>query len=74
MISEEDLKIRGEGDVFGTDQSGSNNYRRLANVIVHQAQMLQAREDALNLQQQAPEEFKRLQQLVLNDKKVTQTI
>ena len=29
-ISEEDLRIRGKGDLFGTDQSGSEGRRRLA--------------------------------------------
>lgn len=35
IISEADLKIRGEGDLFGNSQSGSVNNYRLANVIEH---------------------------------------
>ena len=34
-IAEEDLKIRGEGDVLGNIQSGSKN-RKIANIIYHQ--------------------------------------
>jgi ATP-dependent DNA helicase RecG len=35
-IAEEDLKIRGEGDLFGVEQSGSITQKRLANIITHQ--------------------------------------
>ncbi|MBH47966.1 MAG: hypothetical protein CME71_07315 [Halobacteriovorax sp.] len=31
-IAEEDLRIRGEGDLFGTSQSGSGGFRRVANI------------------------------------------
>ncbi|MGZ3788346.1 MAG: ATP-dependent DNA helicase RecG [Bacteriovorax sp.] len=47
-IAEEDLKIRGEGDLFGTDQSGSHNQKRLANIILHADVLNEARTDALN--------------------------
>ena len=32
-IAEEDLRIRGEGDLFGTSQSGSGGFRRVANIV-----------------------------------------
>src|SRR5690606_11785430 len=32
-IAEEDLRIRGEGDIFGTNQSGSGGFRRIANIV-----------------------------------------
>lgn len=32
-IAEEDLRIRGEGDIFGTNQSGSGGFRRVANIV-----------------------------------------
>jgi ATP-dependent DNA helicase RecG len=32
-IAEEDLRIRGEGDLFGTNQSGSHAFRRVANIV-----------------------------------------
>ena len=44
-IAEEDLKIRGEGDLFGTTQSGEVPKRKMANIILHQKQLVQARED-----------------------------
>ena len=48
-IAEEDLKLRGEGDLFGTNQSGSQAQKRLANVVLHADILYQAREDALEL-------------------------
>lgn len=45
-IAEEDLKFRGEGDLFGTDQSGSAAQKRLANIVLHADILYQAREDA----------------------------
>lgn len=48
-IAEEDLKIRGEGDLFGTDQSGSQSQKRLANIILHADVLNEARTDALHL-------------------------
>lgn len=44
-ISEKDLLIRGEGDHFGTNQSGISNHRKLANIIDHETSLLNARED-----------------------------
>ncbi|EQC43349.1 ATP-dependent DNA helicase RecG [Bacteriovorax sp. Seq25_V] len=35
-IAEEDLKIRGEGDLFGQEQSGVITQRKLANIIIDQ--------------------------------------
>lgn len=35
IIAEEDLKMRGEGDIFGVDQSGSTSGHKLANFITH---------------------------------------
>ena len=48
-IAEEDLKLRGEGDLFGTDQSGSLSQKRLANIVLHADILYQAREDAFEL-------------------------
>ena len=48
-IAEEDLKLRGEGDLFGTDQSGSLSQKRLANIVLHADILYQAREDAFDL-------------------------
>ncbi len=35
LIAEEDLKIRGEGDLFGTGQSGIVTTRKMASIILH---------------------------------------
>ena len=45
-MAEEDLKIRGEGDLFGTDQSGEGEgKRKMANILLHGEQLHWARED-----------------------------
>ena len=44
-IAEEDFKLRGEGDVLGTRQSGTPGFR-LANVAVHGKLLQAARDDA----------------------------
>jgi ATP-dependent DNA helicase RecG len=48
-IAEEDLRIRGEGDLFGTEQSGSESQKRLANIVLHSDILNEARADALQL-------------------------
>lgn len=45
QIAEEDLRIRGEGDIFGKEQSGSNTQKRFSNTITHQNVIEQIRED-----------------------------
>lgn len=54
-ISEEDLRIRGEGDLFGKEQSGAQVVRRLANIIQHYSTLQQAREDLEILQTTNPD-------------------
>ena len=48
-ISEEDLRIRGKGDLFGTEQSGSEGHRRLACIVEHRDILLNARLDVEQL-------------------------
>ncbi len=48
-IAEEDLKIRGEGDIFGTSQSGSGGFRRIANIITDYELLELARADVEKL-------------------------
>jgi len=48
IIAEEDLKIRGEGDIFGTAQSGIAN-RKLANIVEHEHILITVREDVQKL-------------------------
>ncbi len=44
-IAEEDLKIRGQGDLFGKDQSGQNTNKKLANIITHSDLLEKAKND-----------------------------
>lgn len=52
-ISEEDLKIRGKGDLFGTDQSGEGN-KKIANIVLHQDILSEARKDVQTLTKNDP--------------------
>lgn len=52
-IAEEDLKLRGEGDVLGTRQSGMPGYR-IARSEVHAQLITQARDEALRILQDNP--------------------
>jgi ATP-dependent DNA helicase RecG len=52
-IAEEDLKLRGEGDVLGTRQSGMPGFR-IARAEVHAQLMTQARDEALRILQDNP--------------------
>ena len=53
-IAEEDLKLRGEGDVLGTRQSGLPGYR-IARPVVHAQLIAQAREEAATHHAREPE-------------------
>jgi ATP-dependent DNA helicase RecG len=52
-IAEEDLKLRGKGDVLGTRQSGLPGYR-IARSEVHAQLITQARDEALRILQENP--------------------
>ncbi|HVV41393.1 MAG TPA: ATP-dependent DNA helicase RecG [Nitrobacter sp.] len=52
-IAEEDLKLRGEGDVLGTRQSGLPGYR-VARSDVHAQLVAQARDEALRIMKNDP--------------------
>ena len=52
-IAEEDLKLRGEGDVLGTRQSGLPGYR-IARPEVHAQLIAQAREEAMRIMRENP--------------------
>jgi ATP-dependent DNA helicase RecG len=45
-IAEEDLRLRGEGDLFGTEQSGSEAPNRFANIVTHAHVLFSAKQDA----------------------------
>lgn len=48
-IAEEDLKIRGSGDLFGTNQSGIQTSKKIADIIYHSQYLVMAREDYLEM-------------------------
>ena len=52
-IAEEDLRLRGEGDVLGVRQSGLPGYR-IARSDVHGQLIAQARDEALRIMRQNP--------------------
>ena len=53
-IAEEDLRIRGIGEIFGTKQSGVSDLR-MANLATDQAWLIKAREVAEKLLETDPE-------------------
>jgi ATP-dependent DNA helicase RecG len=53
QIAEEDLKLRGEGDVLGTRQSGLPGYR-IARPVVHAQLIAEAREQATSIMRENP--------------------
>ena len=52
-IAEEDLRLRGEGEVLGTRQSGLPGYR-IARPEVHAQLISQARDEAVRIMQDNP--------------------
>jgi ATP-dependent DNA helicase RecG len=73
-IAEEDLKIRGEGDLFGTDQSGSQSQKRLANIILHADVLNEARADALALIEKQDPDIEKLLQKFSGDERIFTTV
>jgi ATP-dependent DNA helicase RecG len=74
LIAEEDLKIRGEGDLFGKDQSGKLQSRRVASLLNHADILIQAREDVEEQIQANTTWIREEMETVLKDSFVTQTI
>ncbi len=73
-IAEEDLRIRGEGDIFGTHQSGITQTKTLANIITHQDALIAAKEDVDELLHQSNPRVMNLLERFKNDIHLTQTI
>lgn len=48
-IAERDLELRGEGNIFGAEQSGDEKSKFLANIITHSNYLEMAREDISHL-------------------------
>jgi len=73
-IAEEDLVMRGEGDLFGVSQSGSEQPRRLANIILHSNLLQWAQHDARELSSQNHPVFQALLKHYAQDLKVLLTV
>ncbi len=59
-IAEEDLRIRGEGNLFGKEQSGVRPTKVLASLILHQDTLESARKDVEHLMKEFPDIFEQL--------------
>ena len=65
-IAEEDLAIRGEGDILGENQSGLK-HRRLADITKHQDILLQTSDDLTKMKDNFPTEFNHILSMPMDD-------
>lgn len=68
-IAEEDLKIRGEGDLFGSEQSGVVTQKRISNIIMHQDILYRVIQDISHIDDLTP-----YQNNLASDEKIYTTI
>ena len=64
IISEEDFKLRGHGDLFGTKQSGDMSFK-IANIKNDYSILLRAREDSYQYLLKKTEEEKQLKMKII---------
>ena len=74
VIAEEDLKFRGEGDLFGVDQSGSLTTKKLANFLTHTAILEQVVSDVEKLKATEPDLLSPIFEKLAKDQKILDTI
>ena len=74
VIAEEDLKFRGEGDLFGVDQSGSVSTKKLANFLTHTAILEQVVQDVEKLKVEQPALLAPIFEKLAKDQKILDTI
>jgi ATP-dependent DNA helicase RecG len=74
VIAEEDLKFRGEGDLFGVDQSGSVTTKKLANFLTHTAILEQVVADVDRLKVSHPALLSPIFEKLAKDQKILDTI
>ena len=74
VIAEEDLRFRGEGDLFGVDQSGTVSSKKLANFLTHTAILEQVVADLEKLQTTHPELLIPHFEKLAKDQKILDTI
>jgi ATP-dependent DNA helicase RecG len=73
-IAEADLEIRGEGNLFGTEQSGALIDRKIGNIIINRDQLEWAKEDVDTLVSQNNPVIKATMSKLSNDSQVFSTI
>jgi ATP-dependent DNA helicase RecG len=74
IIAEEDLKFRGEGDLFGVHQSGSSSGKRLANFIQHQDIFLSVVNEINTIFESRPDLIIPDLEMLAKDQKILDTI
>lgn len=74
VIAEEDLKFRGEGDLFGVDQSGTVTTKRLANFLLHTPILERVVKDLEMLEAERPKLLEPIFEKLAKDQKILDTI
>ena len=74
VIAEEDLKFRGEGDLFGVDQSGTVTTKRLANFLLHTPILERVVKDVEKLEAEKPQLLEPIFEKLAKDQKILDTI
>lgn len=74
VIAEEDLRFRGEGDIFGVDQSGTTTTKKLANFLTHSHILEKVVADLERLSTQNPELLAPHFERLAKDQKILETI
>jgi ATP-dependent DNA helicase RecG len=74
IIAEEDLKFRGEGDLFGVDQSGNQSSKKLANYARHSKMLEEVVKDLATIQTKYPDILQPHFERLAKDQKILDTI
>ena len=74
IIAEADLRIRGEGDLFGVNQSGTLDDQKMASVYDYPDLFEKVLEDLKEIKTNTPEIIEPLVQKYRDDAKVASTI
>ncbi len=74
VIAEEDLKFRGEGDLFGVDQSGTVTSKKVANFLTHGHILEKVIVDLKKLENEHAEVLSPILEKLAKDQKILDTI
>jgi ATP-dependent DNA helicase RecG len=74
VIAEEDLRFRGEGDLFGIEQSGTLSTKKLANFMTHTHILEKVIQDLVDLMSGNPEVVTPYFEKLAKDQKILDTI